>query len=210
MAELLLDTQGTGITPASGKTLVYPDSSSKQVTSLDDTGRKLSLGGIITNWNTVDVVANAADTYLTGSMLTVPQHLLQVGTTLRWKIWMTKTAAGVASPVWSLRVGIAGTTADTVRCTFTGGAQTAVVDTGYVEIVAVVRNIGAAGVLAGGLALAHNLASTGFALTANTVLQSTSAGFDTTAAGLKIGISVNPGASAIWTHQVVTADVLGM
>jgi hypothetical protein len=210
MAEILLDAQGVGTTPATSKLLVYPDSSTKQLTALNDTGRKFSLDGVIRNWNTVDVVANAADTYLAGSNLIVPQHLLQAGATLKWRLIMTKTAAGVATPVWTVRVGTTGTVADAARLTFTGGAQTAAIDTGFVEFSAVLRNIGAAGVLAGGMNLVHNLATTGFATIASEVLQATSAGFDTTVAGLIIGISVNPGSAGVWTHQLVVAEMSNM
>lgn len=210
MADFLIDTQGTPTTPGAGKVLVYGDSSSKQLTCLNENGRKFSLDGVIRNWNTADVVASAADTYLTGSSLVIPQHLLQAGATFKWRLVMTKTAAGTAAPVWNIRVGTLGTVADTARLTFTGAAQTNVVDTGFVEISAVLRNTGAAGVLAGGLNLVHNLAATGFATLASVVAQSTSAGFDTTVAGLIVGLSVNPGTSGVWTHQVVVAEMSNM
>src|SRR5882672_8803482 len=119
MAEILLDAQGVGVTPGSGKLLVYPDSSSKQLIALNDTGRKFSLDGVIRNWNTADIVANAADTYLTGSNIVVPQHLLQAGATLKWRLITTKTAAGVAAPTWNVRVGTLGTIADASRLLFT-------------------------------------------------------------------------------------------
>lgn len=112
--------------------------------------------------------------------------------------------------MWTVVVGTAGTTADTARLTFTGTAQTAVVDTGAVEIWAILRNTGAAGVLAGGLNMTHNLAATGFSTLAAQVLQNTSAGFDTTLANLIVGVCVNPGASGVWTHQIVAADMFNM
>jgi hypothetical protein len=124
---------------------------------------------------------------------------------------MTKSAAGTAAPVWVVRVGTAGTTADTARLTFTQIAlQTAVVDTGMVDIIAVLRNVGAAGVLAGGLKMAHVLAATGFSTLDHNVLSVVSAGFDTTVANLIIGVSVNPGASGVWTHTVVTSEMLNV
>lgn len=210
MADLLLDTQGTPAAPGAGKLIVYPDSSSKQFTSRNELGRCLSLDGVVRNWNTADVVANAADTYLTGSSLAVPQHLLQAGATFKWRFAMTKTAAGVATPTWNLRVGTLGTTGDTSRVLFTGPAQTAVVDAGTIEINAVLRNIGAAGVLAAVLELSHNLAATGFATVQTPVLQTTSAGFDTTVAGLIIGVSCNPGSAGVWTHQLIAAEMSNM
>ena len=210
MAELLLDTQGTPSAPSAGTMLVYPDSGSLQPTARSNS-RIHTLGSAIRNWNTSDVTANAADTYLTGSALTIPQHLMQAGTTFRWRFAMSKTAAGVAAPVWSLRVGTAGTTADTARCTFTSpAAQTAAIDNGCCEIWAVLRNTGASGVLAGVLSMWHTLAATGLANVATVCVQNTSAAFDTTTAGLIVGISVNPGTAGVWTHQLVTADLMNV
>lgn len=211
MPDVLIDTQAVPSTPAAGKALIFVHSGTKQPTSKDDSGRTNSLCSAIRNYNTADVVANAADTYLTGSALAVPTGLtLQVGTTFKWRFFMTKTAAGTAAPSWNVRVGTNGTTADTARLTFTGPAQTAAVDTGFVEIIAVLRNVGAAGVVAGGLSLTHNLATTGFANIGSPTLQVTSAGFDTTTAGLIVGVSVNPGAAGVWTHQVIKSEMLNI
>ena len=169
------------------------------------------MDGVVRNWNTADVVANAADTYLTGSGIAVPQHLLQAGATFRWRFAMTKTGAGVAAPTWNVRVGTLGTTGDASRILFTSGAlQTAAIDTGVVEISAVLRNIGAAGVLAAALTLAHNGNTVGFATIPVVVLQVTSAGFDTTPASLIVGVSCNPGAAGAWTHQVIAAEMANM
>lgn len=134
--------------------------------------------------------------------------VLQVGTTFRWTLYMTKTGAGTAAPIWVIHVGTAGSVADAARVTFTQVAlQTAVADTGVVEINAVLRNVGAAGVLAAGLAMTHVLAATGFSTLTDNVMQVTSAGFDTTVAGTIIGLSVNPGAAGVWTHQVIAAEM---
>jgi len=178
--------------------------------SKDDVGKVLLLPGL-KNFNIADVVASAADTYLTGSSLNIPSHLLQAGAMPRWKLVMTKTAAGTAAPIWRIRIGTLGTTGDAAILTFTQVAlQTAVVDTGFVEIIANLRNIGVAGVLAGALRMNHVLAATGFSTLTTNVLQVTSAGFDTTVANLIVGVSVNPGASGVWTHQVVQAELLNM
>lgn len=197
-------------TPAAGFSLLFPHTSSKRWASKDSDGRVLTLGGI-QNQNTADVVANAADTYLTGSALTIPSHLLQVGTRFRWRLAMTKTAAGTAAPVWVVRIGVNGTTADAAILTFTQVAlQTAAVDTGVVSIDAVLRNVGAAGILAGCLEMNHVLAATGLSTLTMNVMQVVSAGFDTTAAGLIVGVSVNPGASGVWTHTLVAGEVYGL
>jgi hypothetical protein len=212
MAGLLLDNEALPAAPAAGKLIVVGHTATKQLVVRDDSGKTATLTGEIQNYNTADVVANAADTYITGSGLTVPTGmLLQVGTRFKWRFYITKTAAGVASPVFTIRVGTAGTTADAARVTFTQvAAQTAAVDAAFVEISAILRNVGAAGVLAAGLCMNHVLATTGFSTLGTNVQQVTSAGFDTTVAGTIIGVSVNPGAAGVWTFPVVGAQMLNI
>lgn len=144
-----------------------------------------------------NVTANAADTYI-GTGFGVAGRI-QVGSFFRWTLVATKTGAGVATPIYSVRFGTAGTTADTARLTFTGPAQTAVADTAWIQVDVVIQTNSATGVIAGGQKLSHNLASTGFATQQISVLSAVSGTFDTTVAASKIGLSVNPGASGVWT-----------
>jgi hypothetical protein len=150
-----------------------------------------------------DQTANAADTYLTGSAFTVAGRI-QAGSFFRWRVTATKTAAGTAAPIWSVRVGTAGTTADTARLTLTAPAQTAAADSAMWEIEAIVRVNSASGVIEGAVKLPAR--TTGFvgSLAAITTLQATSGTFDITPANTKIGLSVNPGASGVWTITGVT------
>jgi hypothetical protein len=210
MADILLDNQVVPSTPASGKSVVFVESGGKRLTTKDDAGRYNTLSGSIYSNNTSDVVANAAEAYLTGSGLVIPTGLtLQVGMVFKWTIVMTKTNVSTSAPVWNIRVGTAGTTADTVRVAFTGPAQTAAADVGQVDMIAVLRNVGASGIMAGGLVLSHGLAATGFANVGTVMLQTTSSAFDTTTANLIVGVSVNPG-TGVWTHQVVHGQVEGI
>lgn len=142
----------------------------------------------------------ASDTYVTNSNLLIPSFALQAKSRVLWMLSASKTAAGVATPIFQVRIGAAGAVGDTSRLTLTGSAQTAAADVGLWFVMLTVRSIGAAGVLQGALSLAHNLAATGFASSAAGAVEATSAGFDTTATGgLNIGLSVNGGASAAWT-----------
>jgi hypothetical protein len=150
----------------------------------------------------------AVDTYLTGSNLLVGGRL-KVGSILRWKIVATKTAAGIAAPIWIIRFGTAGAIGDTARCTMTSPAQTAVIDTAVWEIFASVRSIGAAGVVASSVGCMHALATTGFSISTGGA-RVTSAGFDTGVAGLQAGISVNGGTSAAWTVHQVQAEACNL
>lgn len=158
--------------------------------------------------STADQTANAADTYLSGSAVAMSGRI-KAGTFFRWCITATKTAAGVATPIWNLRVGTNGSTSDTSRGSATGVAQTAATDTGVFNVEAIIRAVTATGTIQAWWRFAHKNATTGFANVAqDQVFQSLSGTFDLTASGLIIGLSVNPGASGVWTIQSVTVDTV--
>lgn len=127
----------------------------------------------------------------------------------------SKTAAGVATPIYSVRIGSARSTADTARLALTGPAQTAVADIGTLCIMATLRNVGAAAVLQGTAWWAHRgtaanttTSGTGFANDSTGHVEAASAGFDTSAmAGLFVGLSVNPGTAGVWTVTQVHANM---
>ncbi len=210
MADILLDTQTPASTPGANTGVVYFDSVTKLLTFKNDTGLAQSLGGSLSNTNTAATAALSADTYLVGSSIALPPHLAQAKMILRWTFGFTKGAAGTVATTWNIRVGTAGSTADTSRVLFTAPVDTAAADTGLVEITAVLRNTGAAGVLAGHFVQWHNTPGTDLAagagiggLSSTPVLSTISAGFDTTVASTIIGVSCNPGVNA-YTFQVVT------
>jgi hypothetical protein len=158
-----------------------------------------------------DQVLNAVDTYVDGT--TLPFSKQDARSVLKWRLWMTKTAAGVAAPSFKVRIGTLATIVDTARLTFATAAQTAAVDTAWVEILAILRTGGAAAgaVLAGCLRLLHNGeaagAGVGFANIASPVVEQVSAGFDSTVRDQVVGISIDPGAAGVWTVRGVTAEI---
>lgn len=152
------------------------------------------------NSNTADVVANAADTYLAGSSLVIGPRVA-VGASFHWTLRATKTAAGVAAPVFNVRLGTAGSTADTAQCVHTGVAQTAVVDTGWFELEGNLQAIGSVAVLNTILRMDH-VAADAAGMGTFRYVQVKSATFSLPAAGI-IGLSCNPGASGVWTFQFV-------
>jgi hypothetical protein len=157
--------------------------------------------------STTDQTATSADTYITPNFAIAGR--IQAGSFFRWRFHVTKTAAGTAAPIFIVRVGTAGAIGDTARLTLTGNAQTAAADSGIWELEAVVRNATASGVLSG--AVKSPARTTGFSTgAAVTTLQATSSAFDITPANTKIGVSINPGASAVWTitEAVLTAHNL--
>jgi hypothetical protein len=172
----------------------------------DSAGReKVISGGLPTgNANTSDVVANAAATYLTGSGLQIGGRV-QAGSFLKWRLRMTKTAAGVATPTVAVYVGPNGTTADTARVTHSSTAiQTAAIDTGMFELDAVFRSIGATAVIESPIRLDHVLAD-GAGFGTFRYLSANSASF-ALGANDYVGLVVNPGTAGVWTFQHVLID----
>lgn len=211
MADILLDTQSAPATPAAGKAIVFVDTTAKILCVKDDTGRVAAQSA---NAAIAATAAGfAADTYLTNSDILVPSFGVQAKTFIRWQISASKTAAGVATPVYTIRIGAARTTADTARLVLTGPAQTAIADVGTLNILITVRNIGAAAVIAGTAwwdhrgTIASSTIGTGFASDGTGHVEGASAAFDSSAMGGQfIGLSLNGGASAAWTITQNTAE----
>lgn len=163
-------------------------------------------GSAFVNESVADQVLNAADSYLVGSNIAVLK--LTERSVFRWRLWATKTAAGVAAPTFDIRVGIHGNITDTSRVQLVGPAQTGVVDTAFIEILAFVRSVGPTGRIAALLKLSHDLAATGFAVKGTPVVEALSAAFDNDDSNLHVGLSVNPGAAGVWTVKAVIADLV--
>lgn len=150
----------------------------------------------------------AADTYITDSHLLIPSFGLQARTVFHWQLSASKTAAGVATPIYVVRIGTGKATTDTAILTLTGPAQTGVIDIGTLNLLVTVRSIGSgsAAVLQGTAwwdhrgTIASSTIGTGFANDGTGHVEATSSGFDSTAmAGKYVGLSINGGASAAWT-----------
>lgn len=154
----------------------------------------------------------AADTYLAGSGLLIPNGRLKAQTLYRCTFDVSKTAAGVATPIINVRIGTGGAVTDASRGTHTFPAQTAVVDQGMFELWAAFRTVGAAtaAVLQSRSRLTHALSVTGLSTSVTPVTVATSAGFDSTPNGSIIGLSVNGGASAAWTITLVEAELVNL
>jgi hypothetical protein len=121
---------------------------------------------------------------------------------------MAKTA-GTGAMVVTLRVGTAGTTADTARLTFTMDAGTSVADTAVFVVRAMFRAVGASAVLQGRLMMVNSgPTATGFRDGSPTlgVLQVTSGTFDATVANSIVGLSFNGSTAFAGTAQLVEAE----
>lgn len=207
MADILLDEQSVPSTPAAGQGIIWVDSTASIICFKNDSGE------IIARSENAATAAQGAgfatDTYVTNSDILIPSFGFQVKTLFRWTISASKTAAGVATPVYTVRIGANRTTADTSRLAITGPAQTAAADVGVLQIYVTVRSVAATGVIQGTTAWSHNGSGAGFTPAANIAgaVEASSAAFDNTAlAGLFIGLSINGGASAAWTLTQVRAE----
>lgn len=151
----------------------------------------------------------SAGTYVTGSSITIPSGSLKIGTRYHLIFSVSKTGAGTATPILTVRFGINGSTADASLLAFTFNAGTGVIDTGTFEVIATFRAVGSGttAVLQGAAQVAHSLSTTGLINTPGQTLQVTSSGFNSTVASSIIGASLNGGTSAAWTVQLVQAEL---
>jgi hypothetical protein len=207
MADISLDVQSAPSTPAAGKAILYVDSTSKKLSTINDAGVIDTMDNLPNRSTAAQGPGFATDTYLTGSSISIPPGVLKIGAMYRCTFDVSKTAAGTATPIVIVRFGTNGTTADTARLTFTFTAGTAAADVGMFDIYALFRTVGASGVMQGRARITHNLSITGIVNLVSPTLQVTSGAFDTTVANSIIGCSVNGGASAAWTVQLVEAEL---
>lgn len=152
------------------------------------------------------LISSNTVTYITGSNISTAN--IQAGTTATWTICVSKTNAGTAAPVFTVRFGTAASTADSTLLTFTGAAQTAAVDTGVITIQCTFRSVGSgvSAILTGCYSLVHQLDATGLS-TGGGGAFATSGGFNSTTANAFLGITVNTGASAAWTVNQVFVKI---
>lgn len=153
-------------------------------------------------------IAAATLTQFTGSLIAIPPQGFQIGTTFRWTICCSKTAAGAAARTITIRIGTLGTIADAVVATFVSTAGTAAVDVAYINVILTVRTLGAAATATAQQTLMHHQAITGFALVASNVITGTMATFNSTTAQQFISVAMTTGAAEVLTVQLCTAEVV--
>lgn len=215
MSDILLDEQSVPATPSAGTGVVFVDSTVSLPSFKNDAGKSGLMMGSSYNASIAAQTVNAADTYLTDSDLLIPSFGLQARTSFLWMVSASKTAAGVATPIYNIRIGSLRTVAgDTARLILTGPAQTAIADIGTLYVMVTVRSVGAAGVLQGTAWWAHRgtaanttTSGTGFANDSTGHVEGTAAGFDNSALGGQyIGLSVHSGTAGVWTVTQCQAE----
>jgi hypothetical protein len=166
---------------------------------------------VIFNNSTSTVSAGyATDTLLAGSSILLPSGVNIAGIQYIVELDMVKTAAGTATPIFNIRFGTAGTTADASICTMTFAAGTAAADTGKVTIVGTLRSAGSGttAVMVGSAMINHALAATGLTSTGASgtgQITTVGGGFNSTVANSYLSVSFNGGASFSGTNNYVQA-----
>ena len=212
MADILIDNESVPSTPASGKSVLFVDSTTKKLSQIDDTGRVI--GFLSRNDATASQGAGfASDTYVTNSGLLIPSFGMKAGMLARWTISLSKTAAGTAQAAVNVRLGAGQSTSDTAILTLTQAAaeaQSALVASAVMTVFIGVRNVGASGVVAGAFGFTQSYQATAGNLAFGGGIDAVSSTFNNTAvSGQYLGLSINGGASAAWTITHVAAELIG-
>lgn len=107
-----------------------------------------SLPDGLTNFNSAQqsqVVVSGTSYYITNSNINLPAALktgIVVGTTLKWRVAMNKSAAGTGTFQFVIFMGTNGTIADTATVTQTIGTQTAAADSLVCDVTVVFTAVG--------------------------------------------------------------------
>ena len=113
MADILIDNQTAPTTPASGKSVIWVDSTTKKIVQTDDGGIRRG-SPLSKNFATAaQGLLATTEVYLTNSNLLIPSYGMEAGQTYVWFISVVKTAASTAAPIWTFRIGAAGAIGDT-------------------------------------------------------------------------------------------------
>jgi hypothetical protein len=165
-------------------------------------------GDSLQNASVADQVISATTAYVTNSNLPVPVGKLRIKTVFRWRIIVTKTAAGTTAGCAVLvKLGTLGTTGDATILTFTFGTPTGVVDAAVIDVEVIIRGPLSASCIATGVArLTHNLDATGFSTLHTEVKAVTSGTFDATTASLIAGLTITTTTSSAWTVTGITGE----
>lgn len=206
MSDFLIDNDvANSVNPSLGTSRLWCDLTTKRLVQTDDSGQHHGL--LSRNFSTASQANFSSGSIVTGSALTIPSFGMQAGQIYRWIMGASKTAAGVAAPQVTIRIGLTGTTADTSRVAFNGAAQTAAISGGQIIVTMCVQSVFtgiANGIVASSLGFAWGVLGPGGGG------QQVSSSFDNSAlAGNIVTVAVNSGASSVWTISSVLAELYG-
>lgn len=154
----------------------------------------------------------ATEAVITGSQIVMPVGGLQVGTRIKWKLALTKTAAGTGTTAILIKTNTTttlatGTTGGAATLTtFTGDTETAAADTAVWEITLIIKTVNASTGTATAILSAQNgLAVTGWFTVGVKAQQKAITAQNTSATVLSIGLAVTTGAADVVTVNYVEA-----
>lgn len=156
-------------------------------------------------------ISAATLTSITGSIITVPPQGIQVGTTFRWIVHLTSGAAGTAAGnVFSVKIGTAGTTADSNVAVFTTlTVGTAVVSEAVVIVQMTIRTLGATATAYASCSITNTgVAGTGvgFISALSQALVPTMSTFNSTTANLFINLCLTTSAAKTVTIRQIATE----
>lgn len=182
---LLLNKAATPATPAADKAEVFLDTTAETLRYIEDTGtvREMGVNSPCAIVATPSGIANTETAFLGGTNnWRVYTNQLKAGSVIRVTVEGTYTAGAGAAAIFRIRLGTAGTTADTALATFTLGTSAASGTNIPFEVTLVVtmRTVGAASTQVGH-AKVINQGTTGLYTAAADIREATTAACDTTA-----------------------------
>lgn len=211
MSRLRFNEVATPNSPSSGKVEVFASNDPDPLLrAIDDGGNIRSLSDIFNYSVAAQSIPATTRTYITGSKIAIPVTKLRIGTILKWRFSITKTAVGSSPSTFDIAFGTTGTVSDTARVSFIKPAGTGVADEGWVEIMAIVRGpLSVSGIVVAEFILTHNLLTTGHATINTLVINGISSAFDVTTPTF-VGICLTSGTSDAITVQLVIAEALNL
>lgn len=147
-------------------------------------------------------IAAATTAMVAGSLLAIPPQGFQIGTTIRWSVYLTKTAAGTAARSHLVKIGTTGTTTDATVATM-ALTPTATLSGGKLEIIFTV--VGPLGGTCAGLAM---ITTTDTTLGAAGGVIATMATWNSATPQQFISLTITTGASEVLTINNVTTEVV--
>jgi hypothetical protein len=160
---------------------------------------------------TDQTILAATTAQVAGSNIAIPASKLRIGSIIRWRLALSKTAAGVAARNVIVQCGTTGTATDADVITFIVPAGTAAVDKAWLEVTVICRGpLSSSGILCGNLTMIHNGNTVGFATIPTVVLQQNSGSVDVTVANLILSLAIATGAAEVLTIQQVVGDTMNL
>jgi len=211
MAEIVVDAQRRPATPSAGKVVIYPELPQTFLTTRDEAGFAHSISRRYNFSTTSQSPAASTAVYITGAQIDLTDTPpIKLGALFKWRLSMTKTAAGTATSTFAVVVGESGNSTDPAMLSFTKPAGTAAVDEAWVDIfVTLFNNNQTTNFSRGVFRMSHNLNSTGHATIPFVSVGQFNGNFNwRSLSPLFFGLTINSGVGDVLTFQMVQAEAI--